>query len=147
MCATLYSLNSHAYTPPTILDRDARRLVKRPKLSHPRLGMLHETELLSVGSQSGVAPQHMGKAGRRQVDQSLPRLKGRSGGDEPYVATTAAITSGKLGKNRDMGRSRLRPMGLVGGSGANQNEVRTVSSSPFPSWAGAGLRAKICFRF
>jgi len=107
------------------LDRDAKRLTKRQKLTHPHLGTLYEAGTLSVRSQPDGASQHVG---RRQVDQSsLPLQRNQNDEDKPSTRAVANTTSDKTGKNRGkVARSRLGPMiGMIEiGSGANLSEVR-----------------------
>lgn len=113
-----------------ILDRDARRLTKRQKLTHPRLGMPHEARALSVRSQSDVASQHVG---RRQVDQSSPLQRNRNDEGRPSTRAAATTTSEKVGKNRgEVARSKLGPMiGMIGtNSRPNLSEVRTRTLFP-----------------
>ena len=118
-------MNSHASIPPTILDRDAKRLIKRQKLSHPRFGAPHEA--LPAGPQPGLASQRVSKAGRRKLDESLP-LRSHGSDDNPRTTFTNS------GKGRgNVGHLRLRPMvGTAGmGSGVKLIEVRAKLSSPF----------------
>ena len=72
-----------------ILDFDARRLIKRQKLTHP----LHEARAPLVATPVGVASQHVSKAGRRQLDESLPPRRNRRGDDKRRPAIDAT-TSG-----------------------------------------------------
>lgn len=136
--SVVYDLNSHV--PLIALDRDARRLVKRQKLYHPRLGMLHEAEEPPVGPQSDIGSPHASGVGRWQFDQSLPLQRNWGDGDK---LRGPATTSGKIGKSREkVGRSRLRPMvGVVAArSEVKFGEVRTELSSPFLSWTDVELR-------
>lgn len=117
-------MNSHASIPLTILDRDAKRLIKRQKLSHPRFGAPHRA--LPAGPQPGLASQRVSKAGRRQLDESLP-LRSHGGDDNPR--TTFASGKGR----GNVGHPRLKSMvGTVGmGSDVKLIEVRAKYSSPF----------------
>jgi len=118
------SSNSHAFASRIILDRDAGRMTKRQKPSHPGIGVLHEAGALSAESQHVVTSRHVGKAKRRQPEESLPQRRNRNGNDKPCAATTT--TGGKVGKTRgNLGRPMLRPMvGMLGeGSGTNLTEV------------------------
>jgi len=137
VCIVLHNFNSYAFAPLIILDREARRLIKRQKLSHPRFGVQHGVGALSKGSKLGVASQHVDNAGRQQPGESLPSRMNYISDDKPR-RTMITTTSGEVGKSRgSVRRSRLRPMvGLVGpGSEVNLGEVRSEISSPFLSWA------------
>ena len=128
------NVNSRAFTLLIILDRDARRLIKRQKLSHSRPDTLHEVRALNAESHHGAASQHAVKTGRRKLDESRP-LRRNANDDGKSCETTVSGTIGKV--KGTVGRSRLRPMvGMVGvGSKVNLTEVRTEFISPFLSWA------------
>lgn len=112
-----------------ILDPDARRLIKRQKLSHPRFGVLHEAGTSLAGSQPGVVPQHVSKVGKRQFDES-PLVRNANDNHKPHTTITAAI-SGKIGKGR--GNARHSKLGHVVGMGpeVNTTEVRVETPSFF----------------
>jgi len=120
-------MNSHGSTFLIILDPDARRLIKRQKLSHPRFGVLHETGTLLAGSQPWVVSQHVSKVGKRQLDES-PLARNADDNHKLHTAITAAI-SGKVGK----GRARHSKLGHVVGMGpeVNTTEVRVETLSFF----------------
>ena len=123
----LYNSNSHAFTLMITLDHDARRLIKRQKLSHPRFRATHGVGELSISLQRGVASQHLGEAGRQQVDEGHSLPGNGSDDDKPRATSTTITTSVKIGKGRgDVGRSKLRPMMRMVGAGSEMNlaEVR-----------------------
>lgn len=121
----------HELTFLIILDLDARRLIKRRKLSHPRFGVLHEAEASPAGLQHGVSSQHLSKVGRGQLDESRP-LKRNARDDHSPPATTTTAISEKVGR----GRGHVGPM--VGmGSEVNTTEVRPETLPSFFSWANA----------
>jgi len=108
----------HELTFLIILDLDARRLIKRQKLSHPRFGVPHEAEASPVGSRHGVSSQHVSKVGRQQFDESRP-LKRNANDDHGPGATTTTAISKKVGR----GRGHVEPM-MGMGSEVNSTEVR-----------------------
>lgn len=101
-----------------ILDFDATRLIKRQKLTHP----LHEARAPLVATPVGVASQHVGKAGRRQLDESLPPRRNRRGDDKRRPAIDAT-TSGNASTNGG-NPERASMVGTVGmGLEVNLSEV------------------------
>jgi hypothetical protein len=113
-------MNSHG-SAFLILDFDARRLIKRRKLSHPRFGAPHE-----AGSQREVASQHVSKVERGQLDKRHPPKRNTNSDHNPRVTTTAAI-GGKSGKGRGNVR-HSKPGSIVGMSPeVNPAGVRNAS--------------------
>lgn len=123
-------MNSHGSAFLIILDLDARRLIKRQKLSHPRPDILHEVGKLPVGLRHGVVSQHVSKVGRRQLDESHPLKRNANDNRKPRITTTTAI-SGEVGRGTgNTGRSKFGPMAGLG-SEVNPTEVRTETLSFF----------------
>lgn len=149
LCIVPYDSNSHTLVFLIILDREARRSIKRRKLFHPRPGALHEAGTLSIGSKLRVASQHVDNAERHQFVEGLPSRRNQNCDDKPHKTKITTTTSGEVGRSRGSARrSRLIPMVGVAGSEVNPSEVCLELSAPFLSWAenklGSGV---ICTRW
>ena len=109
-----------------ILDFDARRLIKRQKLTHPRFGVIRGAR--TAGSQHGFASQHANKVGRQQLDESRPLEGNANDNHKPSATITTAISGGEGRVN--VGSSKAGPIVRMDWE-VNPTEVRAETLSFF----------------